>query len=155
MLLQFEVRFAYWRTSNSSFLWFLDFGTGSFFPATTIFVFGDTRIPKRNQENPTTWSFFINIVFLVSEIWHLSKMRAPGNDEDPSKTFPNLGYKINIYLKTWTGNVVMWYRYLLKTWRVFATNNQITFEITRPNTKKEKNTNPKNQTSRNKKQEAD
>ena len=41
--------------NNSSFLWFRDFWTCPQLPKPTTFIFGDTRTPKTNQENPQTF----------------------------------------------------------------------------------------------------
>ena len=45
--------------------------------------------------------------------WHLGKRRAPGNPTDPfNKFFKNLEYGINIFQKSWSGNMVIWNQHL-------------------------------------------
>ena len=40
---------------DPSFSWFLDFWTCPFFPKPIILIFGDSRTPKKNQEDPQTF----------------------------------------------------------------------------------------------------
>ena len=68
-----------------------------------MFVFGDTRTPQKNQENPCN---LFEILFHKCrnfgnpQFQHFSKTWAPENDEDPSKDFlETLGYVFHIYQK--------------------------------------------------------
>ena len=68
-----------------------DFRTGHFLPKPIIFIFGDTRTPKTNQD---IWKQVWKICLYISKkenrnsrnVWeHISKRRVPTNDEDPCK----------------------------------------------------------------------
>ena len=82
-------------TSKSSFLWFREFRTCPRFPKPIIFIFGDTRIPKTNQEK--TWN--------ISQKYHVLKLKVLESQHAGLIKFRISSDGINIYRKTWHGNL--------------------------------------------------
>ena len=56
-------RFHYFKGPKLQIPWFLGFSTRHQAPKPTLFIFGDTRTPKTNQEK--SWEYLKTIIFCV------------------------------------------------------------------------------------------
>ena len=108
ILLRFGImkfRFAYGRDQNSAFLWFWDFWTRHRALKPIIFILGNTRTPKTNQEkspNIVNTMIVVNLGFFRNSN-SLTFFEKTGSAKwwRPVCFLSNLEYGTKIFLKTW------------------------------------------------------
>ena len=141
------------ESEKASFSWFWDFWTCPWLPTPTIFYLWRPRDtlhnPRKVQSVSEKYRFCKSSTFGNPHFGKVWGIPAPTNSDDP--LFENLEYEINIFQKTWNGNLVIWDHYLPINTSIFETLQLWNKETNKPrNQDNNKPNKPKHQKAKSK-----